>query len=258
MQDLFVGVQSSYEDLYMTLVFLASLWLVGDVVCRRCLKIVPSLVGHIAVGIVFGPEGFDVVQPSPEQWVLLGNLGLLMLILQAGLEMDFQTLKLVGPRGVIIAIIGSILPISIGTGIAAIILRAPEENLDGSFNWKSALAAGCSFGPTSAGIAMNVLGQCQVLHTPVGQLVIAAAIVDDILALVILSQLRAFTSGPLASITDTIIPIASAFIWLLAGGSIALFIFPSMFEKFLSVFSPNKPSESQNARWTLSHTTLVC
>lgn len=39
-----------------------------------------------------------------------------MLIVQAGLEMDFDTLKLVGSRGALIAVIGSILPISIGTG----------------------------------------------------------------------------------------------------------------------------------------------
>ena len=139
--DVFVGVSSSYEDLYRTLLFLAALHLVGDVVCRRVGRIVPSLTGHILVGICFGPEGLDWIKPSPEQWVVLGNLGLLLLITQAGLEMDYATLQKVGPRGGLIAVVGSILPIAIGTTIASFFV-------DGS--WKSALAAGCSFGPTSA------------------------------------------------------------------------------------------------------------
>jgi len=216
-EDFFAGVQSSPEDLYLTMVWLASLYLVGDVVCRRILKIVPSLVGHILVGIAFGPQGFDWVRPSPpETWVLLGNLGLVLLILQAGLEMEYDILRLVGLRGIIIAVIGSILPISIGTAIASVFVD----------DWKSALAAGCSFGPTSAGIAMNVLGQCQnVLERPVGQLIVAAAIVDDILALVILSQLQALTADD-PEVVDVVVPLASAILWLFAGGAVALFVFP--------------------------------
>ena len=80
----FSGVPSSYDDLYMTMVFFATLYIVGDILCRRCLRVVPSLVGHIIVGLLFGPEGLNLIRPSPEQWVLLGNLGLLMLIVQAG------------------------------------------------------------------------------------------------------------------------------------------------------------------------------
>jgi Kef-type K+ transport system membrane component KefB len=222
--DFFAGVPSSAEDLYGVLLFFLALFVVGDVFCRRVIRIVPPLVGHILVGITFGPQGFNWVQPSPpETWVLLGNLGLLLLILQAGLEMDYKILKMVGLRGVIIAIVGSILPISIGTAIASVYLKG----------WKSALAAGSSFGPTSAGIAMKVLGQCHVLQRPVGQLIIAAAIVDDILALVILSQLQALTTED-PSLKDILIPIISAILWLFVGGAIALYVAPTILPKVLS------------------------
>jgi len=273
--NVFTGVPSTPQDLYAVMMFLLALYLVGDWVCRRLLKIVPPLVGYILVGIVVGPEGFDLLSSNTngaaivETFVVLGNLGLVLLITQAGLEMDYDTLRLVGLRGVAIAVAGTILPVSIGTAIAFRFLN----------DWKSALSAGCSFGPTSAGIAMNVLGRCRIsstssvtsrnepgsddnktdadrniLQLPVGQLIVAAAIVDDILALVVLSQLQALTTttsfendgnGNLANTNtslalDIALPIVSALLWLVVGGAIALWIFPKflawMLDRIASVF----------------------
>ena len=247
--DVFVGVPSAYNDLYGTIVFLGALFLLGDVVCQKCLRIVPSLVGHIVVGMVLGPEGFDWIQPSPEQWVLLGNLGLLLLIVQAGLEMDIQVLRLVGLRGVVIAVVGSVLPISIGTGLVAATMP--------SLAFKNALAAGCSFGPTSAGIAMNVLGQCGVLQRPVGQLIVAAAIVDDILALVVLSQLRALT-GETTAVADIVLPIVSAVSWLVLGGTIALVVFPKLYNPTLTYVLSNSRLEENKREQVAPYVSLAC
>jgi Kef-type K+ transport system membrane component KefB len=229
-----------------------------------------------------------------ETLVVLGNLGLVLLIVQAGLEMDYATLKLVGLRGVIIAICGTILPVAIGTSIASVYLD----------DWRSALAAGCSFGPTSAGIAMNVLGQCKVapavaspagtepdeilrndknegskskdtpegniLQLPVGQLIVAAAIVDDILALVVLSQLQALTTTAVSEddesgdgsasnmAVDMAIPIVSAILWLVAGGAIALFAFPKGLEWVLDRLSSQRPGVREtNADGSLSLMVLL-
>lgn len=263
---LFAGVPTAPEDLYAILLFFLLLHLIGDYVCSRALRIVPSLVGYVLVGIAFGPEGFDLLSTSVvETFAALGNVGLALLMAQAGMEMDYETLRLVGPRGVVVAATGTVLPIAIGTAVAS---RCLDD-------WRGALAAGCSFGPTSAGIAMNVLGRCRVLppppdpapssagtssptsapscgggsdaiddagrtgegndcvlNLPVGQLVVAAAIVDDILALVTLSQLRALgvdrSSDERNKAWDVAVPIVSAFLWLVVGGSIALWIFPKV------------------------------
>ena len=283
----FTGVPTTPKDLYVILFFFLVLYLVGDCFCSRVLKIVPSLVGYILVGIAFGPEGFDLLRIGGndnndnnncgyETLVLLGNIGLVLLIVQAGLEMEYETLRMVGLRGVVIAIIGTVLPVTIGTAIASRYLE----------NWKSALAAGCSFGPTSAGIAMNVLGQCRILasyseddldnsrssnqdngdnnnkeetilHLPVGQLIVAAAIVDDILALVVLSQLQALrndgeTTENMA--LDIAVPIVSAVLWLVAGGAIALWVFPRVLEK---VLNGNKFLKDSNSNGNISLVVLV-
>ncbi len=255
----FTGIPATPESLYTILIFFLALFLVGDCFCSRVLKIVPPLVGYILVGIAFGPEGWNLLGSSSssnnnhnndcngamETLVVLGNIGLVLLIVQAGLEMDYEVLQKVGLRGVVIAVVGTILPVTIGTAIASRYLG----------DWKSALAAGCSFGPTSAGIAMNVLGGCNILpkkndgndnsdnnddephdetilHLPVGQLIVAAAIVDDILALVVLSQLEALTVDDTVDqnrALDMVIPIISALVWLVVGGGIALLVFPKIF-----------------------------
>lgn len=80
---------------------------------------------------------------------------------QAGLEMDLSTLQHIGPRGCIMALAGSILPISVAMFLLKFVLRQSGSN---------GIAMGCCFGATSAGIAMNVLGQCGVLDTPLGQI----------------------------------------------------------------------------------------
>jgi Kef-type K+ transport system membrane component KefB len=219
--EIFTGVPSTYEDLFAILVFFLTLFLFGDVICRRGLRIVPPLVGYIIAGVILGPEGFDFV-PLEEAWVLLGNLGLVLLIAKAGLEMDLDILKTIGVRGCLMALVGSILPVSLGMLISWAALDQTGSTV---------IAMGCCFGPTSAGIAINVLGQCNILDLPIGQLIIAAAIVDDILALLVLSQLQALTAQGDVSVSDIVVPILSAFGWLFVGGAAALFLAPTLFGK---------------------------
>lgn len=218
-EQIFSGVPSTFQELYAALLFFVSLYIAGDVICRRWLRIVPPLVGQILVGIAFGPEGWDVLPDTSFTFVLLGNVGLVLLILQAGLEMDIGILRLIGPRGVWIAIVGSILPIGIGIGLTVAL----------GYDAKTAIATGCCFGPTSAGIAMGVLGPCGVLRKPIGQLIVAAAIVDDMIALIVLSQLGALTGD--VSVAGIVVPIVSALLWFAVGGAAALHVMPKLTDK---------------------------
>lgn len=93
-------------------------------------------------------------------------------MLEAGIDIDLVTLKLVGSRGCLIAVIGSFAPIVIAFAVALAIGSEVKE----------AIAAGASFGPTSLGIALNILRAGNVLNTPTGQMIIAAAIIDDMIA----------------------------------------------------------------------------
>lgn len=172
------GVHIEYNDLWNAMVYLAAIWILGFL--SEKLLFMPSLVGQIFAGIICGPELLQIVaDPYDKAFVLLGEIGLVLLVIEAGVDIDVVTLKLIGKRGVVIAIIGSILPIAFGLAIAFAM----------GANTTAAIAAGAAFGPTSLGIAMNILKQGKIINTPTGQLIVAAAIIDDMIALIILSQL---------------------------------------------------------------------
>jgi Kef-type K+ transport system membrane component KefB len=71
-----------------------------------------------------------------------------LLVIEAGIDIDMTVMKLVGTRGLMIAVVGSILPIAVGV-LLAYLLKVG--------NWKAIVASGAVFGPTSLGIALNVL-----------------------------------------------------------------------------------------------------
>ena len=78
-----------------------------------------------------------------------------LLVIEAGIDIDLNSLKLVGTKGLIIAIVGIILPAVIGIGIAF----ALGEGV------VTALAAGAAFVPTSLGIALNILRDGKIINT---------------------------------------------------------------------------------------------
>lgn len=96
-----------------------------------------QLVGEIFAGILLGPPLAGYV-PNPEAFVMLGEIGLILLVLEAGIDVDLTMLKLIGTRGFLVAIIGSILPIVMGVVIAFAL----------GYDAKTSIGAGACFGPT--------------------------------------------------------------------------------------------------------------
>ena len=212
------GVHIEFMDLWYAMVYLTMIWVLGFIFER--VLFCPALVGQIAAGILFGPQLANIV-PFAEAFVLFGEIGLVLLVIEAGVDIDVTTLKLIGKRGVIIATLGSIFPIAIGLGIA---MALGAET-------KAAIAAGAAFGPTSLGIAMNILKTGKIINTPTGQLIVAAAIIDDMIALIILSQLGGLVGD--ITVAKVLIPIVSALGFLLIGGYLALMVIPGLLDRFI-------------------------
>ena len=83
-------VEELFPILYRSMLFLLLLYVTGDILCGKLIRIVPPLVGQIAIGMVLGPH---VLQFVPDLgWPYLGEIGLILLLCQAGLEMDFEVL----------------------------------------------------------------------------------------------------------------------------------------------------------------------
>ena len=162
-----------------------------------------------------GPHGLQIA-PKPDALIMLGEFGLVLMVLEAGVEVDLQQLAHVGQRGVAVAFAGSLAPLAIGATLGHLVF---------GMNVMSSLAVGASLAPTSMGISLKVLQDGGVLGTPTGQLIIAAAVLDDVIALVLLSELEALKHP---STVDFIIPIVSSACFIVVVGYCAVRVVPDV------------------------------
>jgi len=204
-----------------TLVFLLIIYLAGE---ASLLLGMPSLLGEIISGLLIGPPLADFV-PFPEYFVLIGEIGLIMLLVGAGINTDVAQLKVSGVRAVLIASAGAFgalavgMAISYGMGVKA---------------WQSAMALGATFSPSSLAVASNALNTGNVLNTPVGQLIVAACVIDDIIGLVIISIIQMLVDTE-AQIYQYFIPLVSAVVFLSCLGYFAIFLMPRFLNRLNSI-----------------------
>jgi Kef-type K+ transport system membrane component KefB len=136
----------------------------------------PAVVGEIVAGIVIGPSVLGLVD-ADEVLRTLGELGVILLLLQVGLEMDLAELGAVGKAAVSVAVIGVVLPMVMGVGVMA---AFGEPG-------KVALFVGAALTATSVGITARVFGDLRALASVEARTVLGAAVADDVLGLVILT-----------------------------------------------------------------------
>ena len=214
----------SFLHLYYMMLFVSLIWIIGKLFNKIGM---PELVGQIVTGMIFGPYGLNILgDHGSEIFIIIGEIGLIMLVVEAGLDVDIGMLKLIGPRGLMVAIFGSQLPLLIGFVIATFM----------ELSIQSSLAIGACFAPTSMGIALNVLKEAKILNTPTGQLIIAAAILDDVIALMLLSELNAM-SNP--TIINIILPLIVSPMLILFFGYLSIKTVPR-FIKYLMNKIPSK------------------
>ncbi|MEO2151593.1 MAG: cation:proton antiporter, partial [Thermococcus sp.] len=138
----------------------------------------PAALGQLIGGILIGPSilglvGFD------EAVKLLADLGVVMLLFLAGLETDVEEFKHVGIPAVIIASLGVLIPFILGYVGA---LAWGYSNIEAMF-------LGGILTATSVGLTTSILMEMKKLRTRVGTTILAAAVVDDVLGIIVLTIL---------------------------------------------------------------------
>ncbi len=144
----------------------------------------PAVVGEILAGVVIGPSLLGWVQPS-ELIGILAEIGVIFLLFNVGLETKPAAIFRVGKRAGLVAVLGVILPFVAGYGIAMW--------WDGSF--VEAMFIGAALVATSVGITARVLGSMGLLDLETSRVILGAAVIDDILGLLILSVVSAMSQG---------------------------------------------------------------
>ena len=167
----------------------------------------PGLVGEILAGVVLGPAALNWIHPNS---VLdgLAELGILFLLFRVGLEVKASELFRVGRVALAVAVAGVLLPL-----LAGWLLMAHEWRMS---NVES-LFVGAAMVATSVGITAQVLAAKGLLNERASQVILAAAVIDDVLGLLVLALVSSVAKGrvDLPSIVATTL-VAGAFTLLVA------------------------------------------
>jgi Kef-type K+ transport system membrane component KefB/predicted amino acid-binding ACT domain protein len=180
---------------------------------------VPGVVGEIVAGIVVGPSALNLVGES-DVLHFLAELGVILLLLQVGLEMDLRELAKVGRSSMQVAVIGVVVPFAAGWGV----MEAAGKG------GNTALFVGAALTATSVGITARVFGDLRALATTEARTVLGAAVADDVLGLLILTiVVRIVTEGSVS--VGTVAEVAGvAVIFLVLASTLGLLFAPRVFD----------------------------
>ena len=145
----------------------------------------PSVLGELIAGILLGGSVLGWLDPKTPAIHALSEIGVLVLLFEIGLHTDIRSLSSVGGSATTVAVAGVVLPFVSGY-FAARWFGMPAV---------PALVAAAALTATSVGISARVLGELGVLDEPEGRVVLGAAVLDDIIGLVILSVVSSTVAG---------------------------------------------------------------
>jgi len=137
----------------------------------------PAVVGEILAGVVLGPYALKLVNPSPTTLSVAG-LGAIFLLFTVGLETSPRELIRVGRTSLGISLAGVMAPFLLGFAYLRLLRGDPAHQ---------AIFVAAAMVATSVGIAARVMADLRVLHTRVANLILAAAVADDILGMIVLA-----------------------------------------------------------------------
>lgn len=144
----------------------------------------PGIVGEILAGILIGPHVLGWMSPNMILTVL-AELGVMFLLFRVGLEVKASDLMKVGGTAMLVAIAGVVLPFVLGWAIMTA----------WGFRGIEAIFTGAAMVATSVGITAQVLNAKGLLNERASRIILAAAVIDDVLGLLVLALVSSMAKG---------------------------------------------------------------
>lgn len=151
----------------------------------------PQVVGSLLAGLIMGPAVLNILQET-EFLTQLSELGVIVLMFSAGMGTDIQELKRSGKAGMLVALLGVLVPLAMGTGLA---WASGKAGLITTTGFLEDVFIGTILTATSVGITVETLRELGRLDTKVGNTILAAALIDDILGLIALTLVSSVAGG---------------------------------------------------------------
>ncbi|MCS6998709.1 MAG: cation:proton antiporter [Aquificaceae bacterium] len=166
----------------------------------------PPVLGEILVGVILGQSALGIIPPN-EVLKLIAEIGVILLLFHIGLEADISQLKRVGFSAFAVALVGALTPMFLGTLVSYYLLELP---------FTVSLFIGGTLTATSIGITVRVLDDLGKMKERFAQIVLGAAVLDDIFGVIVLAGLYEFSKEGLVhfdALTMLVLYIASFFIF---------------------------------------------
>jgi Kef-type K+ transport system membrane component KefB len=175
---------------------------IGAEIAQR-LKL-PGVVGEIVAGCAIGPSALGWISPGQiaggTPLDVLAEIGVVLLLFSVGLETRLDDLKKVGKSAFLVGVLGVIVPFALG------VLWAHGNG----FEWTKSMFVAAAFVATSAGITARVLQELGVLTRIESRVILGAAVIDDILAMLLLGVVTSLQAGGGVNIANLLLVLAQA------------------------------------------------
>jgi Kef-type K+ transport system membrane component KefB len=145
----------------------------------------PSVIGELLAGVVLGPSLLGWIEPI-EAIKLMAEIGIILLLFEVGLGTDLNQLARSGRKSIVVALAGFALPLLLGFCVGYWIFNLA---------FLVSLFIGGTLTATSIGITARVLTDLKRHHSSEGQIILGAAILDDVMGVVLLALLYEFSIG---------------------------------------------------------------
>lgn len=161
----------------------------------------PAVLGELLAGVLLGGSVLGLLDPSDPVIHALSELGVIVLLFEIGLHTDLRSMAKVAGTATTVGLVGVVLPFVLGYFAASSIL---------GFDRIPSLVCGAALTATSIGISARVLSDLGQLNSREGQVVLGAAVLDDIVGLIVLSVVTSIVLGGSWTLTGILVTTALA------------------------------------------------
>jgi Kef-type K+ transport system membrane component KefB len=214
--------------------------LVGAKLCGALVERVGqhAVLGELLFGVVLGNLallGGPSMAPleASETFAILAELGAILLLFEVGLESTPRDMMAVGIPAAVVALVGVVAPMALGFGVGALML--PGES------WMAHAFIGAMLAATSVGITARVLQEAKAIRTPGARIILGAAVIDDVLGLVVLAiiagVIQAAAQGTTLAASGIALIVLKALAFLVGAILIGSYVSPRLFRHALALRS---------------------
>ena len=187
----------------------------------------PQVVGSLLAGLILGPAVLNIIHET-DFIKQLAEVGVIVLLFNAGLESNLSEFKKSGKTLFIVAVMGVMIPLIGGTILAYCINHGKVENVS---VFVQNIFIGSVLTATSVSITVETLRELGKVSTSVGNIIVGAAIIDDVLGMLVLTIITSL-AGSSVSVIKVIVKIVGFFIFSIIVGIITYKLFNKWVDKY--------------------------